>query len=381
MYRHKRMIGILLGFVAVSILVLGGITNAWMPARDAAGVQSELEALNAHSKLDEKPMSHEPIHLVFAGDAMMDWSVKEAIHEKGPDYPFQYVREEVSAADLAFVNLETAVTKHRVKDTNQIYNFKSDPISLSGIKNAGFDLVSIANNHVLDYKQQGFLDTLQHLEQTGLRYVGGGRNKERAYAAQIFEIKGQKIKILAFSRFIPTVEWFAQTGQPGVAEAYHKDSVLPVIKRERAGADYLLVYMHWGVEKTHTPEQWQREYAYQMIDAGADAIIGSHVHVLQGYEFYQGKPIAYSIGNFLFPDYVKGAKADTGLLKVTLRNGKVEMAFKPYLIKRNQIVSQDQIYEQKQLKFIEAISKDVEVNGYSIQDRSAVTSSTDKSFP
>ncbi|TCZ74259.1 CapA family protein [Paenibacillus albiflavus] len=363
------------------VLALGLGILTWLSARETIEFSGDAGSRTPQLQTQAAATSHEPVHLIFAGDAMMDWSVKEAIREKGPDYPFQYVREEVSAADLAFVNLETAVTTHRVKDTNQIYNFKSDPISLSGIKNAGFDLVSISNNHVLDYKQQGFLETLQHLEQTGLRYVGGGRNKEQAYAAQLFKIKGQKIKILAFSRFIPTGEWFAQTDQPGVAEAYNKNSVLPVIKRERAGADYLLVYMHWGVEKTHTPQQWQREYAYQMIDAGADAIIGSHVHVLQGYEFYHGKPIAYSIGNFLFPDYVKGAKADTGLLNVTLRNGKVEMAFKPYLIKHNQVIPQDQNYEHKQLKFIEAISKNVEVNGYSIQDRSAVTSSADKSLP
>ena len=309
---------------------------------------------------------------------MMDWSVKRAIREKGPNYPFQYVREEVSSADLAIVNLETAVTTHSVKDTNQIYNFKSDPISLAGIKNAGFDLVTIANNHVLDYKQQGFLDTLQHLEHAGLHYVGGGRNAKEAYAAQVFEIKGQKIKFLAFSRFIPTGEWFAKPNKPGVAEAYNEESVLPVIKREREGADYLLVYMHWGVEKKHKPEKWQREYAHKMIDAGADAIIGSHVHVLQGFEFYKGKPIAYSIGNFLFPDYVKAEKADTGLLKVTLADGKVMMEFKPYLIKNNQIVKQNQAYEEKQLKFIETISYDVAVDGYSIQDNSSTPTKADK---
>lgn len=321
---------------------------------------------------------HVPIQLLFAGDAMMDWSVKQAIRKNGPDYPFRYVRKEVSAADLAIVNLETAVTKHDVKDTNQIYNFKSDPISLKGIKNAGFDLVTIANNHVLDYKQQGFMDTLQHLENTGLRYVGGGRNAKEAYAALIFDIKGQKIKILAFSRFIPTGDWFAKSNKPGVAEAYNEESVLPVIQRERVGADYLLVYMHWGVEKKHKPEAWQREYAHKIIDAGADAIIGSHVHVLQGFEFYKDRPIAYSIGNFLFPDYVKAEKADTGLLNVTLESGKVKMAFKPYLIKNNQIIKQNQAYEEKQLKFIETISFDVAVDGYSIKDNSSVETQADK---
>ncbi|MCR8643868.1 CapA family protein [Paenibacillus sp. N1-5-1-14] len=308
----------------------------------------------------------DPIHIVFAGDALMDWSVKEAIKKNGPDFPFQFVKKEVSAADYAFVNLETAITNHNEKDTNQIYNFKSDPIALQGLKNAGFDIVSIANNHVLDFKEPGFLDTLKHLTDAGLKYVGGGRNAEEAYKAQTVEIKGKKIKFLAFSRFIPQTYWFAQKNRPGIAEAYNEKSVLPVIERERKGADYLLVYMHWGVEKTNKPEAWQRTYAHKILDAGADAIVSSHVHVLQGFEFYKGKPIAYSIGNFLFPDYVKGDNADTGILHLNLQDGKVAMEFKPYFIQANQIIKRDDDYERKQLNYLESISYGVRMDGYKV---------------
>ncbi|WP_082061770.1 CapA family protein [Paenibacillus sp. E194] len=218
------------------------------------------------------PPSQDPIRIVFAGDALMDWSVKETIRKKGPDYPFEYVKDEVSSADYAVVNLETAITHHTEKDTNQLYNFKSDPESLQGIKNTGFDLVTIANNHTLDFKQKGFLDTLSYLEQYDIPYVGGGRNKEEAYRAHTVKIKGQTIKILAFSRFIPQTYWFAGEKRPGVAEAYNKSSVLPVITRERQDCDYLLVYLHWGLRKVIVRNHGSVPMRVKSLNAGADAI-------------------------------------------------------------------------------------------------------------
>lgn len=115
------------------------------------------------------------------------------------------------------------------------------------------------------------------------------------------------------------------------------------------------------------PEAWQREFAKQMIDAGADAIIGSHVHVLQGFEYYKGKPIAYSIGNFLFPDYVTGPKADTGLLHLKLEEDQIEMSFQPFYIQKNQIVSKGSVYEDKQLAYLKSISYGVALEGQTIR--------------
>ncbi|WP_223192571.1 CapA family protein [Paenibacillus sedimenti] len=309
----------------------------------------------------------EPIDIIYAGDAMFDWSVKEAVTKLGPDFPFVHVKAEVEKADFAFVNLETAVTLANNKDTNQIYNFKSNPESLIGLKNAGFDMVSVANNHSMDFLQNGFLDTLDNLDNAGLLYVGGGLNVKEAYSAKSVIIKGRKVKFLAFSRFIPTVEWFAGVSKPGVAQAYDKKPVLDAIAQECKDADYVMVYIHWGIEMNNRPEQWQRDYARQMIDAGADAIVGSHVHVLQGFEFYKEKPIAYSIGNFLFPDYVSGRKADTGLLHLTIHDDRIEMSFRPYYIEKNQIVPKDEAYVNKQYKYLESISYDVTMDGPNVR--------------
>jgi poly-gamma-glutamate synthesis protein (capsule biosynthesis protein) len=309
----------------------------------------------------------DPINLIFAGDVMFDWSVREAIAQHGPDFPFLHVKEQIEKADFAFVNLETAVTLESAKDTNQIYNFKSNPESLMGLKNAGFDMVSVANNHSMDFLQKGFLDTLENLDKAELLYVGGGMNVKEAYSAKNVIINGKKVKFLAFSRFIPTGEWFAGVNKPGIAQAYDRKPVLEAIARERNETDYLLVYIHWGVEMNNRPEPWQREFAKQMIDSGADAIVGSHVHVLQGFEYYQGKPIAYSIGNFLFPDYVSGPKADTGLLFLTLYRDRIDMSFTPYYIEKNQIISKGEEYVSKQHSYLESISYGVTMDGPTIR--------------
>lgn len=122
------------------------------------------------------------------------------------------------------------------------------------------------------------------------------------------------------------------------------------------------------------PEAWQREFAKQMIDAGADAIIGSHVHVLQGFEYYKGKPIAYSIGNFLFPDYVTGPKADTGLLHLKLDEEQIEMSFQPFYIEKNQIVPKGSVYEEKQLAYLKSISYGVALEGQTIRPEIGIAS-------
>ncbi|MBB6454815.1 poly-gamma-glutamate synthesis protein (capsule biosynthesis protein) [Salirhabdus euzebyi] len=318
-----------------------------------------------HSLDDFNLLPKEPITVLFAGDTLFDWSVKTAVQLHGPDYPFAFVKDEVKEADISILNLETAVTKEKEKDPSQLYNFKSDPIALQGVKNAGFDAVSIANNHALDYQVDGFLDTMNYLREYELDYFGGGKNKEEAYEALTVELKGRNIKFLGFSRFIPAVHWYEGEG-PVIASGYQRERVIQTIEEEAVDTDVLFVYIHWGVEGNNKPEEWQRDYARKMIDAGADAIIGAHPHVLQGFEYYKGKPIAYSLGNFLFPDYVSGKTAQTGLLTVTIDGDLMKMKFNPYIIKANQIHPLEGTKDQEILKYLEDISYGIDIEDYEI---------------
>jgi poly-gamma-glutamate capsule biosynthesis protein CapA/YwtB (metallophosphatase superfamily) len=306
-----------------------------------------------HKKFAEE--IEDTIRLTFAGDAMMDWSVKSTISKKGAYYPFVHVKKELASSDLGIVNLETAITTSSNKTPKQ-YNFKSDPISLSGLKNAGFQLVSLANNHTLDYQLQGLKDTITNLKKYKLAYIGGGLTATEAYAAKTYQLKGKTVKLLAFSRVLPDYSWVATATKPGLANGYDLTLINKTIKKEKENADYVFVYIHWGIETNRRPEQYQRQWAKTMIDSGADGIIGSHTHVLQGFEYYKGKPIAYSLGNFLFPDYVRGDKAQTALVHLDIKNKNFAMSVIPYKIYKDQIVPQSDKERQGVWRQLEEIS-------------------------
>jgi poly-gamma-glutamate synthesis protein (capsule biosynthesis protein) len=329
-------------------------------------------------KKDNEPMGagietekEEPIELLFVGDLLMDWSTKLTMDEKGVDYPFVHVKEEVAKADIAIANLEQPLTTRDAsyKDLNQMFNFQGKPEHIQGPINAGFDLVSLGNNHALDYGEEGLLDTFQALNQYKLDYIGAGKSKEEAFQAKTYEIKGKRIKIMASSRFVPSVSWytFHEGTKAGLASAYDLDYLVQKVKEEKADADYLFMFIHWGVEKTFTPADYQKQYVQQLVLAGIDGIIGSHPHVLQGFEYYEDVPVAYSLGNFLFPSYVKEDTAETGLLKLTIDQGQVSMAFKPYFIKNDQITPLSQLEEQVILEKLEARSYGVKIEGYEIK--------------
>ncbi|MDZ5474488.1 CapA family protein [Bacillus sp. 31A1R] len=322
-------------------------------------------------KAKEDSKDHLPIELVFVGDLLMDWSTKITMDSKGVDYPFVHVKEAISKADLAIANLENPLTTRNesFKDKNQLYNFQAKPEHIKGVINTGFDLVSLANNHALDYGEEGLLDTFATLEHHKLDYIGAGRTMEEAFQTKEYVIKGKKIRIMAASRFVPAVSWytFAPGTKAGLAGAYDLEYLVKKVAEEKVDTDYLFLFIHWGIEKTFTPADYQKIYVQRLVEAGVDGIIGSHPHVLQGFEYYNNVPIAYSLGNFLFPNYVKGDTAETGLLTLTIQEGNVNMAFKPYYIKDDQITPLSLEEEKKILNKLASVSYNVQMNGYDIQ--------------
>lgn len=320
--------------------------------------------INKPNKQTDKNVNadiNEPIEIIFVGDVRLDASIERAINIHGVEFPFLHIKEDLSNADYAVLNLETAVTTSNHTFTKK-YNFKSDPVTLKGIKKSGFDLVSLANNHTMDYSEEGLLDTINYLKKYNLYYIGAGGSSTEAYSAHEVEIKGKKIKFLGFSRVLPDMSWYAQQNKPGLASGYQEDRVIDIIKKENKDSDFVFVYMHWGKERATTPENYQRNYAKSMIDAGADAIIGSHPHVLQGFEYYNNRLIVYSLGNFLFPDYVQGKTADTGILTLYIFDKTIRASFKPLYIQDNQIIKKDDAYENAQFKYLQDISFDITIN-------------------
>lgn len=276
------------------------------------------EGANTEQKPVEKETSKGQVEICFTGDVMMDSFIGDYIRDQGVDYPWTDVSPILNEADLTMVNLETSVSTRGQTKKPTGYGFRSEPYTVEGLVNSGIDLVSIANNHILDFGQDAFLDTMDTLKENNIQYVGAGKNKKEADEPTFIEKNGIKFGFLAYTQIIPYEEWPAADDRPGIAPLRSEDyeQIFKNIEAADKQCDFLIIVPHWGIEYSQKPEQWQVDLAHKMIDNGADAIVGHHPHVLQGIEFYKEKPILYSIGNFVFlkNDDLCG---NTGVFKMT----------------------------------------------------------------
>jgi poly-gamma-glutamate capsule biosynthesis protein CapA/YwtB (metallophosphatase superfamily) len=245
------------------------------------------------------PVHAESVKLLFLGDIMLDDGPGKAIAAgRDPLAPFATLLAE---ADYRIGNLECPIATVGQPQDSKIYNFRAHPRVLSVLQGR-FDALAVSNNHSGDYGQAAFLETLDLLKQTGIASFGGGRNQSEAHAPLWIKQKGLSIAVLGYNEFKPR-SFEAGPHWPGIA--WSEDShVLADIRAARAaGADLVIPFMHWGWENEPAPDARQRQLARLMIDAGADAVVGGHPHVTQGAEIYRGKPIIYSLGNFVFDGF------------------------------------------------------------------------------
>lgn len=204
-------------------------------------------------------------------------------------------------ADVCFVNNEFAFSDRGAPLENKMYTFRASPARASMLQEMGVDVAGLANNHVYDFGAEAMEDTFDTLRGIGIDYVGAGRNLEEAMTPVYREIDGKKIAYVAASR----AEKFKLTPQAtedaaGILRCYDTELFLQEIREARAQADYVIALVHWGTEYSTELEEVQTTTGREYIDAGADIVIGGHTHCLQGMEYYKGRPILYSLGNFWF---------------------------------------------------------------------------------
>ena len=216
-------------------------------------------------------------------------------------------------SDIACLNNEFTYSNRGTPLPGKLYTFRANPNRVEILKELGIDVVKLANNHVYDYGEDALLDTLEVLEDAEISYMGAGRNLEEAMSPVYIDVDGKKIAFVAASR----AEKYKMTPQatedsPGILRCYDTTLVKETIKKAKAKADFVVAYIHWGTEYSDKLEKVQRSSAKEYIDAGADVIIGAHSHCLQGMEYYKGKPVIYSLGNFWFNEKT----LDTMLVKL-----------------------------------------------------------------
>lgn len=253
------------------------------------------------------------VTLAFVGDVMLADTPGRVIRAgRDPLAPFA---DRLAAADIRIGNLECVVSDKGRADPEKPYSFRAHPRTIKTLRRH-FDAVSVANNHSGDYGPAAFADMLARLELAGIGFFGGGRTLAAAHRPWIVEKRGVRIALLAYNEFFP--RWFeADFDQAGVAWSEDEQVRLDIERARRNDrADIVIPFMHWGWEGETRASDRQRQLARLMIDAGADAVIGGHPHVVQDIEIYKGRPVIYSLGNFVF-DGFEAEETTTGWL-VTL---------------------------------------------------------------
>jgi poly-gamma-glutamate synthesis protein (capsule biosynthesis protein) len=250
-----------------------------------------------------------PLRLVLGGDVMLGRLVKEEILARGPTYPLGPVAPFMRAADLTIVNLECAITDRDVEweGAPKAFYFGAPPAAIDALADAGVDLVSLANNHSLDFGRQGLLDTLDALTARGIASAGAGRTLEDALAPAVVERRGVRFGMAAFCDH--QEDFAARADAPGIAyldlddEGSARDGFQRSLDRMRAlGVDWPILSLHWGPNMVWRPSPRFVRLARAAIDLGYAALFGHSAHVFHGIELYKGRPIFYSTGD-LVDDY------------------------------------------------------------------------------
>lgn len=354
-----------LGFLRASQVTPGVRALAWS-GKDLFGVDRVKTAagwkLRAQLKGDAHPFDPKGTWTIVAGgDILLDRGVYKQIHilGKGADFPFDggtarivsrhccssfdwpvpvakrtgnagAVRHLLTAADIAVANFENPAPdapKYHTQGTV----FSADPRFISGLKNAGIDVVSIANNHIGDAGKAGILQTIANLDTYGIKHAGAGKNATAAHKPAIVNIGGTRVAILAYDTIAKY--YSAGVSTAGSARLTAAGAKADIAAARAAGADVVIVYPHWGTEYDPTPFPAQQSLARAVIDAGADMIIGNHAHWVGAMEVYKGHPIWYALGNFVF-DQVWSEPTQEGLILELTFSGRtlVQARMHPTLI-------------------------------------------------
>lgn len=275
-----------------------------------------------HNIYAKEPFSEEYVTLLFAGDILFDpnYSVMAKVLQNGGDIGNGIAPDligEMQSADIMMLNNEFAYSDRGAPTPEKQFTFRARPDSVAYLTDMGVDIVSLANNHAYDYGEQALLDSLQILQAEGIPYVGAGVNEQEASAPVYFIINDMKIAFISATQIErldnPDTKGATETS-PGVFRCFNGEKLMQTVAQAKEESDFVVVYIHWGTENQEETDWLQNKQAPELVEAGADLIIGDHPHILQRIEIIDGVPVIYSLGNFWF----NSKPLDTGMVKVTI---------------------------------------------------------------
>ena len=305
-------LAVMSGFLA--LLVAGACTTAPPAPRAAAASRATPHRAGLVGRPRPATRPAGTVTLAFAGD--VNFAGRNARLLSDPATAFGPITAVLRSADFTAVNLETAVTS-RGTPQPKTYHFRTSPAAFTALRDAGVDLVTVANNHVLDYGQAGLADTLAAARAARFPYVGIGVNAAAAWAPYVTTINGVTIAVVGVSQVAELAStWVAAGRRPGEANAIDLSRTLATVRAARRLAGIVIVFMHWGTEGEACPNSAQLSLAPQLAAAGASIIIGAHAHMLQGSGWLGHTFVAYGMGNFLW--WERSYSTATGVLELTV---------------------------------------------------------------
>ena len=293
------------------------------------------DLLNFSTQKKKLLQAREEVSLIAVGDISYSRGVEKTIKkQKNINYPFLKIGDFLRSSDLVFGNLETPITAGReISDREMI--FRSNPGTEQALKNAGFSILSLANNHTPNFGESGLKDTFNYLKKADLDYIGAGENEIEANRPIYREKKGIKFAFLAYNDLDVVPASYEASDQRAGTAFMNNEKMIKAVKAAKEKVDFVIVSMHAGIEYTGKPNSSQTNFAHAAIDAGADLVIGHHPHVVQTMEEYKGKYIFYSLGNFVFDQawsldtkeglaikvyFTKSGISKISLLPITMKN-------------------------------------------------------------
>ncbi|MFK0178156.1 CapA family protein [Streptomyces xanthochromogenes] len=321
-----------LGVLLASTACSGSPSAAPAAVRSAPASPEAAVAVTAQPTPDLPPGT---ITLAFGGDVHFTERTAPRLNATPADPALGPMSKTVAAADFAMVNLETAITTRGAAEP-KLYHFRTPPSALTALQASGVDAVSMANNHAVDYGPAGLADTLDAVHHAPIPVLGIGANEAEAYKPYVKNIRGVRLAVVAASQVMDLTNDKFRAGpkKPGIASALDQAKLIAAVKRAKAEADVVVVYLHWGTEGQSCPGPEQKSIAAKLSAAGATAVVGTHAHVMLGSGMLGRSYVNYGLGNLLWYGTSPYPRSnDSGIATLTIAHGKVvKQAFAPAVV-------------------------------------------------
>lgn len=338
-----------------------------VPEGKYADILQDPEYMKENNIYAKEAVEEECVTITFAGDILFDpnYAIMATLLQNGGDISNGIAPDliaEMKSADIMMLNNEFTYSDRGAPIEEKQFTFRAKPEYVSYLHDLGVDIVSLANNHTYDYGEQALLDTLQTLDDAGIPYVGAGTNIQEAAAPVYFIVNDIKIAFISATQIErldnPDTKGATETS-PGVFRCWNAEKLLQVVAEAKDESDFVIVYVHWGTENQEETDWAQNKQAPELVEAGADLIIGDHPHILQKIEVINGVPVIYSLGNFWF----NSRPLDTCMVKIVLaEDGLQSYQFIPCLQNNCKTSLLTGTEKERVLGKMREMSKDVQID-------------------